>query len=174
VLEGRAEAVVGTLNAQGWQTRCGHMRDYGAGAGAGMMRELVGRAEAVAGTLTAQNGANMLACATMGQGDQGAGGACGGGGGHDKRAGLGKHTVAACVFSSFRAHHDGSRLVHTVARRLVSLDKPGCLNTAELCQLHQFVWCRVEPRLGVQAIDDMCRMRRRIHVPYEEEDTCVI
>jgi hypothetical protein len=115
VLEGRAEAVVGTLNAQGWQTRCGHMRDYGAGAGAGMMRELVGRAEAVAGTLTAQNGANMLACATMGQGDQGAGGACGGGGGHDKRAGLGKHTVAACVFSSFRAHHDGSRLVHTVA-----------------------------------------------------------
>jgi hypothetical protein len=34
--------------------------------------------------------------------------------------------------------------------------KSVCLNTAELCQLHQFfVWCSVEPRLGVEAINDM-------------------
>ena len=41
-------------------------------------------------------------------------------------------------------------------QRLVSLDRTGCLNTAYLCQVHQFfVWCIVETRLGVEAINDM-------------------
>jgi len=43
-----------------------------------------------------------------------------------------------------------------VAQRLVSLGKPSCLTATDLYQLHQFfVWCSVEPKLGVEAINDM-------------------
>jgi hypothetical protein len=45
--------------------------------------------------------------------------------------------------------------VQTVAQRLVSLGKPACFTAAELCQLHQFFVCIVEPRLGVEAINNM-------------------
>jgi hypothetical protein len=38
----------------------------------------------------------------------------------------------------------------------MSQGKPACFNAAQLLQLHQFfVWCSVEPRLGVEAINDM-------------------
>ena len=58
--------------------------------------------------------------------------------------------------------------MQTVARRLVSLDKPGCLNTAELCQLHQFfVGCGVEPRLGVEAINDMQSLKEACRSAFE-------
>ena len=46
--------------------------------------------------------------------------------------------------------------MQTVAQRLMSQGKPACFNAAQLLQLHQFfVWCSVEPRLGVEAINDM-------------------
>ena len=62
--------------------------------------------------------------------------------------------------------------MHTVARRLVSLDKPGCLNTAELCQLHQFfVGCGVEPRLGVEAINDMQSLKEACRWAFEGTKT---
>jgi hypothetical protein len=66
--------------------------------------KLEGRAEALAGTFNAQGVANTL--------------------------------WAAGVFAMLRSPDEGSRWVHTVAQRLVSLGKAVCLNTAELCQLH--------------------------------------
>ena len=62
--------------------------------------------------------------------------------------------------------------MQTVARRLVSLDKPGCLNTAELCQLHQFfVGCGVEPRLCVEAINDMQSLKEECRLAFEGTKT---
>ena len=61
--------------------------------------------------------------------------------------------------------------MHTVARRLV-LDNPECLNTAELCQLHQFfVGCGVEPRLGVEAINDMQSLKEACRWAFEGTKT---
>jgi hypothetical protein len=100
------------------------------------MRGLEGRAEALAGTLNAQEVANML--------------------------------WAACVFAMLRSPDEGSRWVHTVAQRLVSLGKAVCLNTAELCQLHQFfVCCSVEPRLGLEAINDMQSLKETCRLAFE-------
>jgi hypothetical protein len=63
---------------------------------------------------------------------------------------------AASVLSVLCSPAEGSRWVQTVAQRLVILCKPACFNAADLRQLHQFfVWCSVEPRLGVEAINDM-------------------
>jgi hypothetical protein len=54
----------------------------------------------------------------------------------------------------------------------VSLDKPGCLNTAELCQLHQFfVGCGVEPRLCVEAINDMQSLKEECRLAFEGTKT---
>ncbi len=62
--------------------------------------------------------------------------------------------------------------MHTVARQLVSLDKPGCLTTAELCQPHQFfVRCSVEPRLGVEAINDMQSLKEACRWAFEGTKT---
>ena len=62
--------------------------------------------------------------------------------------------------------------MHTVARRLVALDKLGCLNTTDLCQLHQFfVGCSVEPRLGVEAINDMQPLKEACRWAFEGTKT---
>jgi len=112
--------------------------------GAGLMRELEGRAEALAGTFNSQDVANTLWA----------------------------YATTACLFSIFPDHHEGSRWVQTVARRLVALDKPGCLNTAELCQLHQFfVGCGVEPRLGVEEINDMQSLKEACRWAFEGTKT---
>jgi len=43
-----------------------------------------------------------------------------------------------------------------VVQRLVSLGEAACFNTAQLCQVHQFfVGCSVEPRLRMEAVNDM-------------------
>jgi hypothetical protein len=59
-LEGRAEALAGTFNAQGVANTLWSYATMGRAPGAGVMRELEGRAEAVAGTFNVQGGANML------------------------------------------------------------------------------------------------------------------
>jgi hypothetical protein len=146
--------------------------------GSVMMRELEGRAEAVADTFTAQGVANTLwAYATMGREP----------GEEMMRVLEGRAEAvadtftaqdvanalwAACVFSSFRARQEGSRLVHAVSRRLMSLDTPGCLNTAQLCQLHQFfVWCGVEARVGVEAINDLQSFKETCREAFEGTKT---
>jgi hypothetical protein len=94
--------------------------------GAGVMRVLEGRAEAVAGTFNAQEVANTL--------------------------------WAACVFPVLSAPGQDTRLVHTgaVLQRPVSLGRTSCFNAFDLLQVHQFfVWCSVEPSLGVEAIHDL-------------------
>jgi hypothetical protein len=68
VLEGRAEAVAGTMNAQEVANTLWACVLMGREPGAGLVLELEGRAEAVAGTMNAQEVANTLwAYATMGR-----------------------------------------------------------------------------------------------------------
>ena len=59
-LEGRAEAVARTFNAQGVSITLWAYATMGRGPGTGLMRELEGRAEAVAGTFNTQEVANTL------------------------------------------------------------------------------------------------------------------
>ena len=67
---------------------------------------------------------------------------------------------AACVFSILRAPGEGRRWINTIAQRLASLGKAACLNTAELCQVHQFfVCCSLEPRLHMEVISDMWALK---------------
>jgi hypothetical protein len=101
--------------------------------GAGLMSGLEGRAEALAGTFNAQDVANTLwAYATMGR---------------EPGAGL-------------------MRELEGRAEALVGL------NTAELCQLHQFfVGCSVEPRLGVEAINDMQSLKEACRWAFEGTKT---
>ncbi len=47
-------------------------------------------------------------------------------------------------------------MVHTVAQRLLFLDKPSCFTAAGLCQLHQFfVACSVERQWHMDMINDV-------------------
>jgi len=67
-LEGRAEAIAGTLTAQDVANTLWAYATMGCQPGAGLMRELEGRAEAIADTFKSQDVANTLwAYATMGQ-----------------------------------------------------------------------------------------------------------
>ena len=91
-LEGRAEEVLGTFNAQEVAKTLWAYARMGREPGAGLMPELEERAEELAGTFTAQNVANRLWVLTLGTCDDGegarggldagAGGAGRGGGGH--------------------------------------------------------------------------------------------
>jgi hypothetical protein len=68
-LEGRAEALAGTFNAQGVANTLWAYATMGREPGAGVMQGLEGRAEALAGTFNTQDLANKLwAYATMGPG----------------------------------------------------------------------------------------------------------
>jgi hypothetical protein len=50
--------------------------------------------------------------------------------------------------------------VHTLVQRLVSLGEAASFNTAQLCQVHQlFVGCSVEPRLRMQAVNDLWALK---------------
>jgi len=171
-LEGRAEALAGTFNAQDVANTLWAYAAMGREPGTILMRELEGRAEAVAGTFNPQNVANTLwAYATMAR-LPGEGLMRAMDGRVEALAGMfeAQHVAntlwAACVFFVLRVPEEGilsseidctsSRLMHTVAQRLVALDKPECFNTAQLSQLHQFfVWCSVETRLGLEAINVM-------------------
>ena len=104
--------------------------------GAGVMRELEGRAEAVAGSFNAQDLANTL--------------------------------WAAWVFSVFRSPWEEVRLVRTAVQHVLCLDRTGCLNTANMCQVHQFfAWYSVATRLGVEAIHDMQSLKATCRSAFE-------
>jgi hypothetical protein len=136
--------VAGTFNAQDVANTLWAYATMGRAPGAGLMRVLEGRAEAWAGLFNAQDVANTL--------------------------------WAACVLSTFRSPEEQIRLVLTVVQRLVSLGnslgKTVCLNTAQLCQLYQFfVWCTLEPRLGVEAINDMQSLKETCRSAFEGTQT---
>ena len=63
-LEGRAEALAGTLNAQGVTNTMWPYATMGRAPGTGVMRELEGRAEAVAGSFNAHGVATRMAWQT--------------------------------------------------------------------------------------------------------------
>ena len=98
-LERRAEALVGTLNAQEVANTLWAYAMTGREPGEGVIQALEGRAEALTDTFNVQNVANTLWAYTRlgregawGGYDAGAGEAGGGAGGHGQRAGRGKHT----------------------------------------------------------------------------------
>jgi hypothetical protein len=117
--------------------------------GAGARGGGEGRAEAESGTFHAQNVANTLrAYAKMGRvPEKGLMRALEGraeveAGTFNAQA-VANTLWAACVFSILRAPAGEIQWVHTVAQRLVSLDKAACFNTAQLCQLCCAAWSRV-------------------------------
>ena len=58
-------------------------------------------------------------------------------------------------------------VVHTVVQRLVSLGEAACFNTAQLCQINQFlVCCRVEPRLRMEAINNIWTLKETGREPH--------
>jgi len=136
------------------------------------MRELEGRAEALAGTFTAQAVANtMWACATMGRAP-GAGlmreleGRAEALAGTFNAQDVANSLWAACVF--FLRFDPGQGWVHTLVQRLVSLGEASSFNTAELRQVHQFfVGCSVEPRLRMEAVNDMCALKEACREAFE-------
>jgi hypothetical protein len=68
-LGGRAEALAGSLNAQGMANTLWAYAAMGREPRAGVIQALEGREEALAGSFNAQEVANTLwACATMGRG----------------------------------------------------------------------------------------------------------
>ena len=165
-LEGRAEALAGTFNAQEVASTLWAYATMGREPGAGVMRGLEGRAEALAGTFKAQDVANTLwAYARMGRGP-GAGLMRGLEGRVEAVAGtftaqnVANTLWAACVFSFLFDPGQAWRWVHTLEQRLVSLGEAACFNTAELCQVHQvFVSCSVEPGLRMEAVNDMWALK---------------
>jgi hypothetical protein len=143
-----------------------------------LVPELEGRAEALAGTFKAQEVANTLwAYATMGR-EPGAGVMRGLEGRAEALAGtfnaqnVANTLWAACVFSLLCASDAEFRWVDTVVQRLVSLDKSACLNSVQMCQLHQFfLSCSVETRLVVEAIKDMQALKDTCRVAFEGAQT---
>jgi hypothetical protein len=158
-LEGRAEALVGRFNAREVANTLWAYATMGREPCLGVMRELEGRAEALVGRFNAREVANTLwAYATMGQ-DPCLGVMTELEGRAEAMAGtfnaqeVTNTLWAACVFSILRAPGEGRRWINTIAQRLASLGKAACLNTAELCQVHQFFVCCISSllQLGAEA-----------------------
>jgi hypothetical protein len=127
-LEGRAEAVAGTIKAQDVANMLWAYATIGREPGAGLMRELEGRAEALAGTFKA----------------------------HDVAITLWAVSVIALLCAPGQVSRWLQCLLNTLVQCLATLGKAACFNTLELCQVHQFfVSCSVEPRLRMEAINDM-------------------
>ena len=58
--------------------------------------------------------------------------------------------------------------MHTLVQRLVSLGEAASFNTAQPCQVHQFfVGCSVEPRLRMEAVNDMCALKETCREAFE-------
>ena len=178
-LEGRTEALAGTFKAQDVTNSLWAYATMGREPGAGlMMKQLERRAEVVAGTFNAQDVANTLwAYATMGRAP-GAGlmqvlaGRAEAVAGTFNAQDVASTLWAVSVFSTFRPPEEQIRLVLTVVQRLVSLGRTACLNTAQLCQLYQFfVWCTLEPSLGVEAINDVQSLKETCRSAFEGTKT---
>jgi hypothetical protein len=173
-LEGRSEAVAGTFNTQEVANTLWAYATMGREPGAGTMRELEGRTEAVAGTFNAQEVANTLwAYTTMGR-EPGSGTMRELEGRAEALAGtfnaqeVANTLWAACVFFLLSDPGQGWRWVHTLVQRLVSLGEAASFNSAQLCQVHQFfVGCSVEPRLRMEAVNDMCVLKETCREAFE-------
>jgi hypothetical protein len=173
-LDGRAEALAGTFNSQDVANTLWAYATMGREPCLGVMRELEGQAEALAGTFNVQDVANTLwAYATMGR-EPGAGlmreleGRAEALADTFSAQDVANTLWAACVFSILRAPGEGRQWIITIAQRLVSLGKAGCLNTAELCQVHQFFVCSsLEPRLRMEAISDMWTLKETCREAFE-------
>ncbi len=173
-LEGRAEAVAATFNTQNVANTLWVYATMGLALGAGLMRVLEGRAEVLAGTFIAPNVANTLwVYEAMGRAPgarvmkelEGRTEAVAGTFNAQEMA----NTLwAACVFSVLLSPGHGFRWVHTVVQRLVSLGEAVCFNIENLCQIHQFfVSCSVEPRLNMEAINDMWALKKTCREAFE-------
>ena len=137
---GTAEALAGTFKAQNVANTLWAYATMGREPGAGVMRELEGRAEALAGTFNAQDVVNTL--------------------------------WGVCVIALLCAPGQGRRwllcLAHTARQRLVTLGKVARFNTAQLRQFHQFfVGCSVEPRLRMEAINDIGALKETFREAFE-------
>jgi len=173
-LEGRAEALAGTFNAQEVANTLWAYATMGREPGAGVMRALEGRAKALVGTFVAQNVANTLwAYATMGR-EPGAGlmleleGRVEALAGTFNAQNVANSLWAASIFFLLLHPGQGWRWVHTLVRRLVPLREAASFNTAQLCQVHQFfVGCSVEPRLRMEAVNDMCALKETCREAFE-------
>jgi hypothetical protein len=181
VLEGRAEAVAGTFNAQNVTNTLWAYASMGREGmiggwepGAGLMRVLEGQAEAIADTFDGQDVANTLwAYAVFGR-KPGAKlmrvleGRAEATAGTFNAQNVANTLWAACVFATFRGVEEESRWMQTLSQRLVSIGETGCFNSCELCQLHQFfLWFSLEPRLGVEAINDMRSLKAACRSAFE-------
>jgi len=137
---GTAEALAGTFKAQNVANTLWAYATMVREPGAGVMRELEGRAEALAGTFNAQDVVNTL--------------------------------WGVCVIALLCAPGQGRRwlfcLAHTARQRLVTLGKVARFNTAQLRQFHQFfVGCSVEPRLRMEAINDIGALKETCREAFE-------
>jgi len=164
----------GTFNAQGVANTLWAYATMGRAPGAGVMRALEGRAEAVAGTFNALEVANTLwAYATMGR-EPGTGlmreleGRAEALAGAFNAQNMANLLWAACVFFLLVDPGQRWRWVHTLVQRLVSLGEAASFNTAQPCQVHQFfVGCSVEPRLRMEAVNDMCALKETCREAFE-------
>ena len=142
--------------------------------GAGLMRVLEGQAEAIADTFDGQDVANTLwAYAVFGRKPgaklsrvlEGQAEALAG---TFNAQNVANTLWAACVFATFRPVEEESRWMQTLSQRLLSIGETGCFNSCELCQLHQFfLWFSLEPRLGVEAINDMRSLKAACRSAFE-------
>jgi hypothetical protein len=160
VMEGRAEALAGTFNEQGVVNTLWAYATMGRSPGAGVMRMLEGGGGAGGHVQGAGSGKHAVGVCedrvgARGGGDAGTGGRAEALEDTFKAQDVANTLWAACVFSILRAPGEGRRWINTIAQRLVSLGKSACLNTADLCQVHQvFVCCSLEPRIRTEEISD--------------------
>jgi len=173
-LEGRAEALAGTFIAQDVANTLWAYATMGRKPPAGLMRELEVQAEALVGTFIAQEVANTLwAYATMGREPDEALMVKLAGRAEAVAATFDSQNVAntlwsVCVFSILHPTLEESRWVHTVAQRLVSLDKPALFTGAGLRQLHQFfLWSSLTGNQRVEAIDSMRSLKETCRSAFE-------
>jgi hypothetical protein len=167
-LEVHSKTIAGTFKQQDVSNTLWAYATMGREPEAELMGLLEERVEDLAHTFNAQGVSNTLwAYATMGR-DPGKGmmraleGRAEALAGTFEAQNAAKSLWAECVFSTFRAPEEGSRLVHSLAQLVMALGKAACFNIAELSQVHQyFVWCSVEPRLGVEAINDMWSLKEK-------------
>ena len=178
-LERRTEAILDTFEEQGLTNTIWAYATMGQEPGAGLMWGLEGRAETEAGTFNAQDVANTLwAYATMGR-EPGAGLMRGLEGQAEALVStfnaqdVANTLWAVCVICILSASQQASSIVHVVAHRLVSPGLSASLNFANLSQLHQvFVWCRVEGKLHVEALNDLPSLKdecRRVFLSSETD-----
>ncbi len=153
--------MAGTFKAQEVTNTLWAYATIGREPGAAVMKELEGRAEAVAGTFKAQGMANTLWAGMMRELEGRAEAVAGTFNAQDVANKLWAVGGLALLCAPGQVRRWLQFLVHVLqllqlVQRLATLGKAACFNTLQLCQVHQsFVSCSVEPRLRMEAINDM-------------------